>query len=287
MPDSRNELILKYHDKRESLVRLAFYLFIAFLLIVSLSRARGQAADTPETTKATVLSSAKVVKESSDSKNLPFKIKPPFTEGGVEIDTGDLIVFGPLAILVLVVWFDKSWFNLLKMRQAIQATFNTKESPLTPVEVQLLKEPFHFQPPSVDLSRIERFTPSKVLPSVQWIGEKLSSIIQNVIVGIPPRATYIFAFAGVIGLLTEYVQFRPKNGGHWWHTIIGIPPFRDGFEPHWERFPEVDVAWIYPPWYTLVYVGIVSFLIWRILKHPNSYAESSNGEELKTTLPSE
>ena len=223
MADNRDELILRYNERREVLVRHSFYLFAAFFLTVSLSRAPDKVA-----------------------------LKTPFIEG-LKIDTGDVVIFGPLFIFVLVLWFDKTWFNLLKLRSSIQETFGNDESPFSAVENHLLSEPFYFEADSIRFGRVSSWLPNS---------------FNEFVLGIPRRAVYLLAFASVFSLLTEYFTFRTEKDGSLLYTIIGVPPFHDGFEPYWPRFKSSDVTWIYPPWYTIIYLLIVSYLIWRIWKPP-------------------
>ena len=254
MANNRDDLILKYNERREVFVRHSFYLFAVFFLTVSFSRAPDKVA-----------------------------LKMPFVEG-LRIDTGDVVIFGPLLIFVLVIWFDKTWFNLLKLRSSIQGTFGNDESPFSPVEKYLLSEPFCFETDSIRFGRVSSCLPKWFQRLLGWVHGACKTIIGHLpisiqeglpnsfnefVLGIPRRAVYLLAFASVFSLLTEYFTFRTEKDGSLLYTIIGVPPFHDGFKPYWPRFETADVTWIYPPWYTIAYLVIVSFLLWRICKPPS------------------
>ena len=256
MSAERN-IILEYSKRREAFVRLGFYLFITFFAIANLSRVRAEGG---------------------------FKLKIPLLEG-FAIDTGDLVVFGPLAILVMVIWYDRAWFNLLKLRRSIIKLLETRQKSVDAVEFHLLAKPFNFETKSIDFDSFKTWIPNFVQGGFSrgesWLARRfgrariptwtqVQKTTSHCLLGLPSRSVYIFALASVGSLLIEYVQFRQKDtcSSSWLDPIIGVPWFTDGFEPHWPRFPEVDVVWIYPPWYPIFYAFVVIFLVKRILNPP-------------------
>ncbi len=214
MKGKRSDLILSYKKSRESLVRMSFVLFVVFLAIASLSRVR-----------------------TGDSG---FELILPFLKG-FKISTGDLVVFGPLAIFILAIWFDRKFYDCLKTRKAIIKSYESDEL-FSEIENHLLSPPF-------------------VLQTQTTILKKFQTVL--------PRFIYFWAIASIVFLLIEYFKFRKHNDSNStvWDTIVGSPPL-SGFNPYWPRFEEVDVAWIYPPWYPLCYLVMVSFLIWRVCLPP-------------------
>jgi hypothetical protein len=191
---------------------MSFVLFVVFLAIASLSRVRtGESG---------------------------FELILPFLKG-FKINTGDLVVFGPLAIFILTIWFDRKFYDCLKTRKAIIGSYESEEH-FSEIENHLLSPPFVLQ---------------------STIFKKFQIVL--------PRLIYFWAIAAIVFLLIEYFKFR-KHGDSSstvWDTIVGSPPL-SGFNPYWPRFEEVDVTWIYPPWYPLCYLAFVSFLIWRVCLPP-------------------
>ena len=214
MEGKRAELILDYSKSRESLVRLSFLLTIAFLAIASLSLVRTSAQG--------------------------FKLALPLLKDFV-VNGGDLVVFGPLAIFVMTIWFDRRWFDCIGTRAAILRSYSS-DTPFSEIENYLLRAPFAARPKNTHL---------------KWF------------VNIPPRFLYCWALANIVLLLNEYFDFRKNNDDSSTLTdvIIGSPPF-SGFDPKWGRFPELNVVWIYPPWYPICYSAMIAFLLWRIWSPP-------------------
>lgn len=213
MKDKRSEVILSYEKKRESLTKMAYLLFIIFLAIISLSRVRtGEGG---------------------------FELELPLLDS-FTIDTGDLVVFGPLAIFVMVLWFDRTFTRCLEMRTAIIHSY--ADPSFSKIEHFFLKMPLE----------------SELKNPWKWLNH------------LQVRFVYFFGFVSIVSLLVEYFRFRPKDvqDGSFWHVLIGHPLFQ-GFEPHWPRFSEVDVVWIYPPWYPICYLIFLSFLAYRTWRPPS------------------
>ncbi|TWT35584.1 hypothetical protein KOR34_04770 [Posidoniimonas corsicana] len=156
---------------------------------------------------------------------------------GGGIDNGFLVVFGPLVILVMAVAFDRAYSQCLDLRDSLIST--VKAGMLGPSELSPVEDTIVSLPLQIRRRRL-----------LGLVGPHLLS-----------RAVYSIGLASVLVLLAEYATFRPADDAD--SSIVTLlmgKPWFSGFEPLWPRFPRKEMPWIYPPWYTITYSGIVSYL---------------------------
>ena len=213
MKEQRADVFFFYHQKREALVRVAFFFCGFFLLLGTLARVRGG------------------------------KLNDPWQILGGAIDNGYLLVFGPAAITICVAWYYRIWTNCLNIRESILKAVESGDlgrEQLNELEQTLIK------PPTGEHKS-------------NWLGRLQTFCL--------PRTVSFFGLTATILLLVEYFKLVPRKDPElgWTATIFGIPPYTDGFDPVWSRFPELDLPWIYPPWYSILYLAMVSYLVAKIV----------------------
>lgn len=241
MKEQRADLFLFYHNKRESVERFAAYASLGFLLIAAMSRS--------------------VVTKVSTGKPDTWD----YLGGG--IDNGFLIIFGPVAILVVSVWFNRMFCNCLKLRKSLLSTVlegKLGDDSLSSLEEMLLAQPFACAP-------------------------NRSAVLR----GFLPRAVFVVGLISSLILLAEYATFRPENSPKlgWLYLLIG-EPYLSGFEPEWPRYSDKQMPWIYPPWYTIAYVGILYYLGSLSLRPPlrsdgDSVADDPNTDDDNSAISDE
>jgi hypothetical protein len=223
MKEQRADVFFFYHQKREALVRLALILVVFFFVLCTLARARGGAL------------------------NDPWQIL------GGAIDNGYMLIFGPLAIFLCTLWFNRCWKCCLAIRAGVLDSVkrgDLGEHELNDFERVLSARPF-VKKGTTRFSRFRNFCLLRFVPFTGLVATAL--------------------------LLQEYFQLLPRKtqDSSWTAIVFGVPPFTDGFDPIWSRFPELDLPWVYPPWFTLIYIAMAGYLLNRTI-HPFQGHKNAN-----------
>lgn len=218
MKEQRADIFMLYYQKRNGVIWRSFVLPIVFVLLASLSTAGGVA------------------------------INDPWQILGGAIDNGYVVVFGPLVVLLCVLWFQRTTSTCLSLRSSIEtavAAGDLGEEQMNAVESHMISAPVLIR--SVNAS-------------------------SRIVVGVGLGAILIFMYC-----LSQW-QPDAKNPlpplQRFAAIFLGFPMYwLEGIDPTWERFPRMKLPWLYPPYYTAVYVCTIVYLI-RTLRDPGHAGES-------------
>lgn len=218
-----------YYETRNSVVWRGYILPVFFVILTSLSSAGG------------------------------LTLSDPWQILGGAIDNGYIVVFGPLVILMCVLWFDRSRNRCLELRRRIDQT--VKAGDLGKKELNHLEEHMISAPSLMSLNTRDSNTSySKFLSAAEW------------------RIVPIFGLISTAVLLNCLAQWVPKKTSGLGPTTIffGYPNYwRTGIDPTWDRFEGLALPWVYPPFYTIVYGFCIFYLVKLLWKRQKQEIECS------------
>lgn len=186
MQEKRADFFTFYYQERESVERFAACACLGFLLIAAMSRS--------------------VVTKASTDKPETWD----YLGGG--IDNGFLVIMGPVAILLIALWFSRKFISCLRLHHSLKANIGTDK---------------------LDNGTLSHLEQTMITPPLSCADGR-SSVLRLFL----PRVVFIVGLFSVLILLWEYAQFRPKNSTQfgWLYMLVG-EPYLQGFEPVWPRFP--------------------------------------------------
>jgi hypothetical protein len=186
----------------------------------------------------------------STSPNFSFK----FGDVADGITSGYVVVYGPWILFALAAWYYTEVANSLGFRDQLLAAIQRGEledKELSHIEQTLLL-PAHITMP--------RF------------GGTLLTAWRN---RIAPHLTLFVSIFSFCWLMFEYFRFHRPNAVRPWDIIWG-DPFAAGFPPEWGRSGGKHMPWVYPPYFTFIYLCILVALIYFYRQMLMNYGHTDN-----------